>query len=215
MKKRSARVTSHIMSCIPSSKTKMEEGMSKELWKCGIRGYRRNVKTIIGRPDFVWPRRKVIVFCDSSFWHGYEFRKLTTKIKSNTDYWIPKIKRNIQRDKICTKQLNKEGWIVLRFWDFQIKENIGKCVRKIKKVVANSGNICCKSFKFSALERCPVARQAHNLEVIGSNPVPATKLKSTQSKDWVLFNLSQYSLKVEPLDGFLVVEKSQQSFTLI
>lgn len=135
MKKRSAKVTSYIMSCVRSSKTQLEERMSKQLWKAGLRGYRRNVKSILGRPDFVWSKQRVVVFCDSSFWHGYKFKELIKRFKNNSDYWIPKIKRNIQRDKKCTKQLRDDNWKVLRFWDFQMEKDIKKCVAEVQRAV--------------------------------------------------------------------------------
>ncbi len=110
--------------------------MSSALWANNLRGYKKNFKTIIGKPDFSWSKRKVAVFCDSSFWHGYKWgEKLNGKsFRTNRSYWIKKIQRNIERDKAVTRLLRKNGWKVLRFWDFQIEKNLDKCI----KIISNA-----------------------------------------------------------------------------
>ena len=67
--------------------------------------------------------KKVAVFCDSEFWHGYNWEERKEDIKTRREFWIPKIERNIQRDIEVNKQLTEEGWIVLRFWGRDIKRN--------------------------------------------------------------------------------------------
>jgi len=119
------------MSSIRSKNTGIEKSMGKALWLAGIR-YRKHYK-IIGTPDFALPKYKIAIFCDSSFWHGY--KNMETKIhsfKTNKEFWDTKIKRNIGRDKEVDERLKSEGWTVLRFWDFQIKENLSDCVDKVK-----------------------------------------------------------------------------------
>lgn len=122
------------MSRIRSKNTEIEKLLGKALWKNGIR-YRKYYK-IIGTPDFALPKYKIAIFCDSSFWHGY--KNMTTKIhsfKSNKEFWQNKIENNIERDKKVNSELKKQEWVVLRFWDFQIKGNLNECVDKVKYVL--------------------------------------------------------------------------------
>ena len=122
------------MSRIRSKNTGIEKSLGKALWSAGIR-YRKHYK-IIGTPDFALPKFKIAIFCDSSFWHGY--KNMTTKIhsfKSNKEFWQNKIENNIERDKEVNSELKKQEWTVLRFWDFQIKENLSDCVDKVKSVL--------------------------------------------------------------------------------
>ena len=133
MKKlRSNATISYNMSQIKASGTVIENVMAQEFWKAGLRGYRRNYKKVIGKPDFVWNKYKVAVFCDSGFWHGY--KNMTTKIhnfKKRKRFWRDKINRNIQRDKEVNKTLKSEGWSVIRLWGFQIEKSPETCVRKV------------------------------------------------------------------------------------
>jgi DNA mismatch endonuclease (patch repair protein) len=103
-----------IMKKIKAKDTKTEVAFRKELWRLGIRGYRKNSKKVFGKPDLSFSKKKIAVFIDGEFWHGLEFEK-TAKIKSNASYWLPKIERNIQRDKEVNERLKEEGWTVLRF----------------------------------------------------------------------------------------------------
>ena len=124
------------MQAVKSKDTAIELLLRKELWSRGIR-YRKNVKSIIGKPDIAFIKKKVAVFCDSEFWHGFDWEHKKSDIKSNRDFWIPKIEKNIERDKIVTSQLIKEGWIVLRFWGNDIKKNPSGCADIIEDVLRN------------------------------------------------------------------------------
>lgn len=88
------------------------------------------------RPDFVFPRARVAVFCDSHFWHGYRWREKQKEIKRNRDFWLTKIQGNIKRDREVNRQLQQGGWIVIRFWEHQILRSVDRCVSKIKQVLA-------------------------------------------------------------------------------
>lgn len=118
------------MKKIRSSNTIPELSLRKELWKLGYR-YRLNVSKLKGKPDIVFNKFKVVVFVDGEFWHGFEWRKKKPKIKANREYWIKKIERNIERDKENNKHLLSMGYVVLRFWEHEIKNNLAKCVNKI------------------------------------------------------------------------------------
>ena len=112
----------------------IELALRKELWNRGLR-YRKNVKSVYGKPDIAFIGKKIAVFCDSEFWHGYDWENRNQKINSNREYWIPKIERNIQRDLEVTAALEASGWKVLRFWEFQIKKELDSCVEIICKAI--------------------------------------------------------------------------------
>ena len=122
------------MQAVKNKDSKIELALRHELWMRGIR-YRKNVNKIIGKPDIAFIGKKVAVFCDSEFWHGYDWEKQKDKIKSNREFWIRKIERNIERDREVTETLEADGWIVLRFWGNEISKNVGACADVIVNVL--------------------------------------------------------------------------------
>ena len=122
------------MSRIRSKDTKIEVELRKELWSRGLR-YRKNVKNVPGKPDIAFIGKKVAVFCDSEFWHGYDWEHRKNDIKTRREFWIPKIERNIQRDLEVNRILEEQGWIVLRFWGKEIQKDLIGCADRIEKVV--------------------------------------------------------------------------------
>lgn len=112
--------------------------LRKALWKRGLR-YRKNVTNICGKPDIVFKGKKVAVFCDSEFWHGYNWEERKNDFKSNQSFWIPKIERNMERDSEVTETLTKDGWTVIRLWGKEIKKDTQRCVEIIEKAVKNNG----------------------------------------------------------------------------
>lgn len=125
---------SYNMKRVKFKDSEIELLLRKELWNRGLR-YQKNVKTIFGKPDIVFKGKKIAVFCDSEFWHGFDWENRKDQIKSRRDFWIPKIERNIQRDIEVTEKLTETGWIVLRFWGKDIKKNCTKCADIIEEVV--------------------------------------------------------------------------------
>lgn len=122
------------MSAVKSKDSKIEVVLRKALWNEGIR-YRKNYKGLIGKPDIVITKHKIVIFCDSEFWHGYNWDKKKNEIKSNQRFWYNKIENNIKRDKYVSEELQKQGWIVLRFWGNQILKDTNKCVEIIKSFI--------------------------------------------------------------------------------
>ncbi len=122
------------MTAVKNKDSEIERLLRKELWSRGLR-YRKNYKKVTGKPDIVFVSKKVAVFCDSEFWHGYDWDNKKREIKSRQEFWIPKIERNMQRDEEVTKSLEDEGWTVLRFWGKDIKKNTKKCADIIEKAV--------------------------------------------------------------------------------
>lgn len=123
------------MQAIRSKDTTIELTLRKALWRKGIR-YRKNYKGLIGKPDIVITKYRIVVFCDSDFWHGYDWENRKSRIKSNQEYWIPKIERNMNRDKEVTEVLVEQGWIVLRFWEHSIRKNLESCLDDIEDAVS-------------------------------------------------------------------------------
>lgn len=122
------------MQAIKNKDSEIEILLRKELWKRGIR-YRKNVKDILGHPDLAFKGKKIAVFCDSEFWHGYDWEHNKESIKTRREFWIPKIERNMKRDIEVTENLEADGWIVLRFWGKEIKNNVSDCADKIEKAM--------------------------------------------------------------------------------
>ncbi len=128
------------MQAVKSKDSQIELLLRQELWKRGLR-YRKNVKSVFGHPDIAFIGKKVAVFCDSEFWHGYDWANRKSDIKSNKDFWIAKIERNIARDKEVNDYLTSHGWTVLRFWGKEIQKNVTHCVDMIEKEVSRNGEI--------------------------------------------------------------------------
>lgn len=110
----------------------IELALRKELWNRGLR-YRKNVKSVYGKPDIAFIGKKIAVFCDSEFWHGYAWEIAQDEFQSRRDFWIPKIERNMQRDQEVNEKLRGDGWIVLRFWGKQIKRDVVACADEIER----------------------------------------------------------------------------------
>jgi len=122
------------MSAIRSKDTSIEEILRKELWARGLR-YRKNYKNLPGKPDIVFIGKKVAVFCDSEFWHGYDWENRKDAIQTNREYWIPKIERNMERDREVETELVVLGYTVLRFWGRQIKKDVDCCADIVEKAL--------------------------------------------------------------------------------
>lgn len=95
--------------------------------------FAKNVKSIIGKPDIVFRRKKIVVFIDSDFWHVHPRRFIMPQ--SNKRYWKEKIRRNRERDNEVNQELGRAGWKIIRIWEHDIKRNSDKCIKKILKIV--------------------------------------------------------------------------------
>lgn len=122
------------MSRIKCKDTSIEIMLRKELWSRGIR-YRKNVKDIPGKPDIAFKGKKIAVFCDSEFWHGYDWENRKYDIKKNREFWISKIERNIQRDIEVNRILEEQGWVVLRFWGNDIQKKLSECADLVEEAL--------------------------------------------------------------------------------
>lgn len=122
------------MQAVKNKDSEIELLLRKELWKRGYR-YRKNYKELTGKPDIVLTKYKVAIFCDSEFWHGYQWEAKKYDIKSNKDFWINKIEGNIKRDKTVTNILASQGWKVVRLWGRDIKSDLRKCINIIEEAI--------------------------------------------------------------------------------
>ena len=126
------------MQAVKSKDSKIECLLRQELWKRGLR-YRKNVNSVFGHPDIAFIGKKIAVFCDSEFWHGYDWEKRKNDIKSNKEFWISKIERNMARDEEVNDYLTSHGWTVLRFWGKQIQKDAAGCADLIEEEVNRNG----------------------------------------------------------------------------
>ena len=124
------------MQHIRSKDTSIEIVLRKKLWEKGYR-YRKNLSNLPGKPDIVLTKYKIAVFCDGEFFHGKDWEILKPKLEKskNSDYWIRKISRNIERDDEVNKELLFQGWTVIRFWGNEITQNIDECIRVIEETI--------------------------------------------------------------------------------
>jgi len=122
------------MQAVKSKNSKIEILLGKALWNKGYR-YRKNDKSVYGKPDFTFKKHKVAIFVDSEFWHGKDWDLRKNDLKSNVEFWQQKIERNIERDKEVNEYLLNSGWKVIRFWGKEIQKNVEICVRTLENVL--------------------------------------------------------------------------------
>ena len=132
MAKKTPEQISYNMKQVKNRDSAIEIALRKELWSRGLR-YRKNVKTILGKQDIAFIGKKIAVFCDSEFWHGFDWENKKHEIKSRQEFWIPKIERTMERDIEVTQALKEQGWLVLRFWGNEIKKNCSACADQIER----------------------------------------------------------------------------------
>lgn len=116
--------------------TKIEVILRKALWNKGYR-YRKNYNKLPGKPDIVLTKYKIAIFCDGEFFHGRNWRLLKSKLErsNNSEFWINKISKNIERDEEINKKLIFDGWVVLRFWGNDIKKHTDECINTIEGTI--------------------------------------------------------------------------------
>lgn len=110
------------MSHIRSTGTKPEEIVRKYLFRQGFR-YRKNVKSLPGKPDIVLRKYRTIIFVNGCFWHMHSCQRGHLP-HSRQDYWEPKIRANVERDIRNRKTLEDEGWQVIVVWECELKKRI-------------------------------------------------------------------------------------------
>lgn len=122
------------MRAIKSTGTKDEIRLAKALWHLGYR-YRKNNKTVFGKPDLTFKKYKIAIFVDSEFFHGKDWETEKDRIKSNQEFWYKKIERNRDRDNEVNQFLQQNDWTVIRFWSKKVKKDLNSCITEIQKEI--------------------------------------------------------------------------------
>ncbi len=135
MAQRTQEQISYNMSRIRDRNTKIETLFREELVRRGITTFVANDTLVEGNPDIAFPARKIAIFCDSEFWHGYDWECQKKEFKRHEQFWIPKIEKNIARDGYVTQTLRDAGWQVLRFWGKEIIRDVTACVDEIEAIL--------------------------------------------------------------------------------
>jgi DNA (cytosine-5)-methyltransferase 1 len=117
-----------------STGTKPELLLAKFLFARGHR-YRKNDKTVFGKPDLTFKKLKIAVFVDGEFWHGKDWEANKDRHKQNREFWIKKIERNIERDKEVNQKLLENGWTTLRFWGKDIEKDLLNCAIEVENAI--------------------------------------------------------------------------------
>lgn len=138
---RDPRTTSRIMARVPAKNTRPELLVRKRLWAMGYR-YRVHPRDITGRPDIVFTRLRVAIFIDGDFWHGNPeewkrrgFKRFEDMFPSRTEWWVTKIRRNIERDREVDQKLQSEGWFVIRCWESSIYQDCDEVMGRIARAL--------------------------------------------------------------------------------
>jgi DNA mismatch endonuclease (patch repair protein) len=130
----SKKERSEIMRAVKSKGNKSTELKLIQIFKNHkIKGWRRNYP-LFGKPDFVFPKLRIVVFVDGCFWHGHNCRNV--KPSDNSEYWEKKISRNIQRDKSVNEKLESKNWKVIRFWECELKKE--RYLDKLSQLTENA-----------------------------------------------------------------------------
>ncbi|MFC1899553.1 very short patch repair endonuclease [Chloroflexota bacterium] len=124
---------SQIMSHISDRDSKMEISVRKALFSAGFR-YRKNVKSLPGKPDIVLPKYKTVIFTHGCFWHGHEGCKASKLPETRREFWENKIRDNVERDKRNINPLEQNGWKVIVLWQCELNNEL-KHRRKIAELI--------------------------------------------------------------------------------
>jgi DNA mismatch endonuclease, patch repair protein len=124
------------MARIRSKDTTPERQLRSALWSAGLR-FRIHFKTPAGRPDIVFPRAKLSVIVDGSFWHGCPTHYSLPRTRQ--PFWSDKLEQNISRDLRQGIELQNHGWRVLRIWEHEVKDDIDSVVRLVQAALVRAG----------------------------------------------------------------------------
>lgn len=119
------------------SQSKLENKVSQALWKKGIR-FRKNDKSLLGKPDISIKKYKIVIFIDSCFWHSCEIHG--TKPKTNQEFWHKKLNRNKERDKEVTTYYLENNWHIKRVWEHELKKEFENVIDGLISFIAEAKN---------------------------------------------------------------------------
>lgn len=129
----SKKKRSEIMSKIRGEETIPEIAVRQFLFSKGFR-FRKNIKSLSGKPDIVLPKYKTVIFVHECFWHGHKNCNAAKLPETRKAFWKNKIASNVERDKRNYKELKKSGWKVVTVWQCQIK-NKNRKEKRLAKVI--------------------------------------------------------------------------------
>jgi DNA mismatch endonuclease, patch repair protein len=121
------------MAAIRSRNTKPEVALRSALFAASIRGWRLHRRDLPGCPDLAFGPTRLAIFIDGAFWHGHPDHFSPGK---SGNYWDAKIERTHQRDRLANEELRAAGWKVIRFWDFEVRNDLAACVATIAQALA-------------------------------------------------------------------------------
>lgn len=139
---RDPKATSFLMSRVRAKDTRIEIQLRSALHRAGYR-FRKNVRGLVGKPDIVFTRARVVVFVDGDFWHARILKEgglkaLERSLKTdNRVFWVNKLRRNYERDIAVTEELEQQGWLVVRFWENDLKKKMSTCLQNIIAALEN------------------------------------------------------------------------------
>jgi DNA mismatch endonuclease (patch repair protein) len=129
------------MAAIRATENRTERALRSALHRLGLR-YRKYAATLPGRPDIVFPSKRVAVFVDGDYWHarvlqekGSRAFRATVKKRATRSYWLAKLRRNVARDRAATKALREAGWLVIRLWESDTKRDVVRSAKRIARAV--------------------------------------------------------------------------------
>lgn len=132
--KKTKEAVSYNMSRIRGKDTSIEKMLRKQLYASNHR-YRKNVSSLPGHPDILLSKYRICIFCDGDFFHGYDLNRIESQLKENKDYWYQKILKNQQRDRKAEVKLVSLGYVVLRFWEHEIKHQMKDVMNEIEAAI--------------------------------------------------------------------------------
>ena len=124
---------SHAMKCVKLKDGPLELLIRRELRKRGL-SFSRNYKKLPGSPDIVFTRKKLAIFVDGDFWHGWRLPSWEHKL---TTFWKVKLRANRRRDQRNFRRLRAAGWRVIRLWEHQISSDCDQCIDRILQSLCN------------------------------------------------------------------------------
>jgi DNA mismatch endonuclease, patch repair protein len=128
------KTRSFIMSRIRSTNTGIEKLVFRKLKASGIR-FKKHYKKITGTPDVASPKKKIAIFIDGDFWHGFGYPSWKGRLHSA--FWRSKIERNRARDRRTFAKLRREGWKVARVWEHELLEDPDRAIGKIRGFITS------------------------------------------------------------------------------
>jgi DNA mismatch endonuclease (patch repair protein) len=118
-----------------STETGPERALREAIYRAGLRGYRKNVRSLPGTPDVVFGTQRLAIFVHGCYWHRCPKCSRDIHPKTNSEFWRAKFERNVERDKANRRKLRRLGYRVLTFWECEVKRDATKCVIKVVRVL--------------------------------------------------------------------------------